>query len=82
MRTLRALLPSTPVAVETIAVGLLERLWHTTIADAYKGDIGKLSDGEIAEACGWFGSARELVGTLVDTGWLDESAEHRLLVHD
>jgi hypothetical protein len=71
-----------PVDPATIAVGLLERLWHFTITSAKRGDIGQHDDELIAEACGWVGEPADLVAMLVETGWLDECPEHRLVVHD
>lgn len=83
LRRIRSALGSSlPVDLETIAVGLLERLWHCASSDAIRGDIGRLSDDEIAEAIGWFGSAKEIVAILVETRWLDVSEQYRLVVHD
>ncbi len=65
------------------AVGLLECLWHFTAERAPRGDIGRWDDEDIAEACGWpMEEAARLIAALVRTGWLDEHAEHRLVVHD
>lgn len=83
LRRIRSVLGSSlPVDLETIAVGLLERLWHCASSDAIRGDIGRLSDDEIAEAIGWFGNAREIIDILVETRWLDLSDQYRLVVHD
>lgn len=72
-----------------VAVGLLEGLWHVTIAHAIQGDLGKrCTDDEIEEETGWselaalFPNAPKLVPTLVAQGFLDEDPVHRLLVHD
>lgn len=65
-----------------VVVGVLETLWLTTQIDAVAGDIGKLSNEEIAAALEWDGDADELIQTLVDCGWLDEDDECRLVVHD
>lgn len=75
-------MPNSCVAVETIAVGLLERIWHVTMASAPRGDIGRLDDETIAEMVGWYGDAADLIELLTDTGWLDISDEFRLIVHD
>ena len=64
------------------AVGLLETLWKVTCRNAPAGDIGRLSNDEIAAALEWEGSADELVSNLVETKWLDTDPTHRLLVHD
>jgi hypothetical protein len=64
------------------AVGILESLWHLTAREAELGDIGKLSDEDIADVIGWEGAPAELIAALVDSGWLDRSEEFRLSVHD
>ncbi len=64
------------------AVGLLELLWHFTARYAIQGDIGKWSDQEITIACQWSGEANEFIQALISCQWIDEDAEHRLLVHD
>ena len=67
---------------EYAAVGVLEQLWQVTLENTPAGDIGKLSNDDIAMMLEWPGDADELVSTLVETGWLDEHPEHRLVVHD
>lgn len=64
------------------AVGLLECLWHLTAREAMRGDIGKLSDEDISIGLDWDGGDAELVAALVDTGWIDRHAVHRLVIHD
>jgi hypothetical protein len=64
------------------AVGLLELLWHLTAREATRGDIGKLSNEDIALALDYRGDENKLIDTLVRTRWLDESSEHRLVIHD
>jgi hypothetical protein len=64
------------------AVGILELLWHTTAREAPRGDIGKLTDEDIALAVDWPGDEHALINALVATGWLEKDKEHRLLVHD
>lgn len=64
------------------AVGLLETLWKTAYRNAPAGDIGRLTNDEIAAAIEWGGDADELVDALVATRWLDADQQHRLLVHD
>ncbi len=82
VRKLRPLVGNVPVKIETIAVGLLERLWHTSIVSAPRGDIGRLDDESIAESIGWDGDGEVIVAVLVDCGWVDRSVEHRLVIHD
>jgi hypothetical protein len=81
-RRLRAAIGTSPVSVETITVGLLERLWHLAATSAPRGDIGRHDDELIAEMVGWDGSAEILIAALVDSRWLDRHPEHRLVVHD
>jgi hypothetical protein len=64
------------------AVGMLELLWHTTAREAPCGDIGKLSNEDIALSLDYRGDENKLIDALVRTGWLDVSSEYRLLVHD
>lgn len=64
-----------------VVVGVLELLWLTTQISAVEGDIGRLSNEEIAAALEWEGDADQLVSTLVESGWLDADPEFRLIVH-
>ena len=64
------------------AVGILESLWHVTSREAPRGDIGKLSDKDIALAIGYRGDAGRLLRSLEDTGWVDRSPLHRYVIHD
>ncbi len=73
---------SSPVDVETIAIGLLERLWHTAATSTPAGDIGRLENDVLCEMLGWYGDADSLVTLLVECGWLDHHPTHRLVVHD
>lgn len=63
-------------------VGHLELLWHFAADYAQPGDIGKWSDEDIADACGWDGDAGAFVDALVLARWLDPCRKHRLVVHD
>lgn len=62
--------------------GLLEMLWIATIKNAPRGDIGRFDNETIAIECDWHGDADDFVNALVEARWLDECAEHRLVVHD
>lgn len=64
------------------AVGLLETLWFVVGSNTPRGDIGKLSDEEIASELGWERDADVLVTALVEAGWLDRDEGCRLVVHD
>lgn len=84
VRRLRPLVGQIIVDADSIAVCVLEKLWHATTVGAIRGDIGKFDNETIAEMCGWLGDADELVTMLVETGYLDvhPDPEIRLLVHD
>lgn len=62
--------------------GLLTLLWMETARQAPEGDIGKFSNEEIAILLDWEDDPDHLVLSLVETGWLDRSDPHRLVVHD
>lgn len=62
--------------------GVLTAIWGITARDTPAGDIGRHSNEDIAAAIEWSGDADDLVEALVSTGWLDESEEYRLVVHD
>jgi len=64
------------------AVGVLECLWHFTARHAIRGDVGRWTDEEIAEAIDWPGDAQGLVEALVACRFLDRHPTHRLVVHD
>ena len=71
------------ISVETIAVGLLEGLWHLTISSAQRGDLGAdLENIDIADGIGWYGDEDAIVDALVDSGWLDRCPKYRLVVHN
>lgn len=67
------------------ACGVLESIWNCAYRNAKDGAIGRLSNEDIAADIGWEGDADELVGALVDCGWLDVAPPElgfRLVVHD
>jgi len=63
-------------------IGHLELLWMLTAKNARQGDIGKFSNEEIAIEIDWPEDPDFLIAALVETGWLDRCARHRLIVHD
>lgn len=63
-------------------VGLLESIWLIGQHSAKRGDIGKMSNEDIAASMEWDGDADELIRHLVECGFLDEHPEHRLVIHD
>jgi hypothetical protein len=64
------------------AVGLLESIWHLTAKEVPRGNIGKLSNEDIAVAIDYRGDESELIEAMVHSGWLDRDPVERLIVHD
>ena len=65
------------------AVGHLELLFHFTAQLAPQGDLGRWTDEEISDACAFEGpDASKFITAMVNSGWLELSIEHRLVVHD
>ncbi len=64
------------------ARGIMESLWSATRDEAPAGNIGKLSDEDIADFIGWRGEPAALTDALVRAGWLDTNPTYRLVVHD
>lgn len=62
--------------------GILQSIWDFTAENAMWGDIGKYSDDDIAFGIEYEGDAPALITALVETGWIDPHATHRLVVHD
>lgn len=63
-------------------VGLLESIWHLTAGEAPQGNIGKLSDEDIALGIDYRGNESEMIAALVHCVWLERSDKFRLVVHD
>ncbi len=82
VRLIRDHCEGSPVTPESVCVSLLERLWHATIANARRGDIGRLTDDDIAEEIGWLGDPALLIDALVESRWLERCDQYRLVVHD
>lgn len=64
------------------AAGVLESLWHWTAKYCPRGDIGRYSNRAIASGIHWTGDPDKLAEALVCSKWVDQSDEHRLVVHD
>ena len=64
------------------AAGTLELLWLFAMEQAPAGDVGRWSDDDLEAELDWQGQAGELITALLQCGWLDESANHRLVIHD
>jgi hypothetical protein len=63
------------------AVGLAECLWHFAMSYALRGDVGRFSNADLSDAVGWTGVADRLIGALVVVRLIDQSEEHRLVLH-
>ncbi len=64
------------------AVGILESLWHLTARETPAGNIGKLSNEDIALWIDWSEDPDRLIDVLVACEWLDRDTDARLVVHD
>lgn len=64
------------------AIGYLTLLWDFTAEYAIQGDIGKHANGAITRACDYQGDPEKFIQALIDSRWLDEDPDYRLLVHD
>lgn len=64
------------------AVGIMEMLWHFAGQQTPEGDIGRLTDRQIAAAVDWDKKPEALVGALLSARWLDSNSEYRLIIHD
>lgn len=64
------------------AVGIMEMLWHFAGQNTPEGDIGRVTDAEIAAAVAWEKRPDILIEALVSSKWIDRHAEHRLIIHD
>lgn len=64
------------------AVGAVESIIALALTMCQRGDVGKFTDTEIEEWCGWGGAPGEMVRGLVLCGWLDEDTRYRLVIHD
>jgi hypothetical protein len=64
------------------ARGICESLWHLAEREAPQGDLGKLSDDDIAIGIDWEAPSDTLIAALKQAELLDESVEHRYIVHD
>lgn len=65
-----------------MVIGWLECLWHFTAKFTPQGNIGKYTDKQIERWLEWNGNEGDLIMALTKCGWIDQSDDHRLLVHD
>ena len=64
------------------ALGIQEALWHVTAEQAPNGAIGRMTNQDIAMEMFYDGNPEVLIQALLDADLLDNSDEHRLIVHD
>ncbi len=64
------------------AIGLLDSIWMLTAREAPRGDLGKLSNEDIALAIEYRGDETKMIEALVSSGWLDRDPIERLVIHD
>lgn len=64
------------------AVGIITKLLNWCADMTPQGNIGRWPDGAIAVACDWSRDPAQFVAALVDAGWVDRCAKHRLVFHD
>lgn len=64
------------------AVGIMEMLWHYAGEHTPEGDIGSVSDQEIATAVAWDRKPGVLINALIKSHWLDFHELYRLTIHD
>lgn len=64
------------------ALGVVEALWHVTAEQCPCGDIGRMTNRDIADEIFFDGDPDKLVAALVESGFIDECKRHRLLIHD
>lgn len=65
------------------ARGLLDCLWDAAYDNAPAGDIGRLTNEDIATLVDWRGDADDLIAALIECGWLDEDPDKfRLVIHE
>lgn len=62
--------------------GVLQSIWDFTAENAMDGAIGRFTDAQIALGIEYDGDADKLIKALVESGWLDRSRSHRLVIHD
>src|SRR5690242_14091937 len=63
------------------ALGLMEALWHVTSDRTPRGDIGTLTDQDIADEMFWTSDPAPLIAAFVEVGILDADPTYRLTVH-
>jgi hypothetical protein len=69
-------------AGKAATLGYLECMWHFCGRFTPQGNIGKYADADIEAWLEWDGDEGALIAAFVRAGWLEESADYRLIVHD
>jgi hypothetical protein len=64
------------------AIGLLACLWLWAMRYAPDGDLSKIRPSILARKAGWKGDAQGFIEALVRCGWLEQTPDGRLVIHD
>ncbi|GHV28982.1 hypothetical protein FACS1894167_07370 [Synergistales bacterium] len=67
---------------ELLAYAHVIALWSSVTEQAPDGNLSKFFPEEIAEEAGWRGNPEEFVEAMIESGFLDKSADGGLSVHD
>jgi hypothetical protein len=79
---LRPRLSSSSIAAETMAVGLLERVYHVAATETTGGEVGLLDDVVFAEMVGWLNEPGWLIAALLEADILTDDPACRYRVTD
>lgn len=63
------------------ALGLMEALWHITADNAPRGDVGRMSEQDLADEIYWEGDPAALIAGFLAAGVLEQHATYKLVVH-
>lgn len=67
---------------EAVAIGTLELLWKYARLHRPAGDVGRETNLRLAKQLKWRHDSDWIIQALIETRWLDEHPEHRLVIHD
>src|ERR1035437_623991 len=63
-------------------LGWLEATWHFAAKFTPQGNVGKYDNSQIEAWVEWNGEPGALIAALVESKWLDDDPEFRLVIHD
>lgn len=67
---------------KSTVIGVLDLLWDFTAMYAIRGDIGRWSNEELADAMDWPGDAESLICALATARFIDVHPLHRYVIHN